>query len=358
VQPGKTLALVGGDITLEAGNLTAASGRIELGSVAGNSLVSINSTNQGWVLSYEGAQNFQNIQLIQQTVDGFEIPSYVDASGEGGGNIQVQGRRVLLTGGSQILARTLGSQPGGHFTVTASESVELVGTDTYLTTVTRGAGNAGDLKITTGKLIARNGGQVRVYSIGSGSGGQLTVNASDSVELINGTLIQPPLPNGIDFLPSGLFSESSDIGNAGNITINTKRLHIQDGARVSAESSGRLASNQFTPATGNGGNLTVNASESIELTGTSPTGSRRTGLFAGTLGSGYAGNLKLTTGQLIIRDGAAVTVSSEVPKNYIYLSNPRNLGKAGELNVTAHSIQLDNQGKLTSETDTGSRRKY
>jgi hypothetical protein len=47
--------------------------------------------------------------------------------------------------------------------------------------------------------------------------------------------------------------------------------------------------------------------------------------------------------------GATVTVSSEVPKNYTYLGNPRNLGKAGELNVTARSILLDNQGKLTSE---------
>jgi large exoprotein involved in heme utilization and adhesion len=84
VQPGKTLALVGGDVTLEGGNLTAPGGRIELGSVAGNSLVSLNPTNNGWVLGYESVQNFQNIQLIQRTVNGSEIPSSVDASGEGG----------------------------------------------------------------------------------------------------------------------------------------------------------------------------------------------------------------------------------------------------------------------------------
>lgn len=50
VQQDKTLALIGGDIALEGGNLTAKGGRIELGSVAGNSLVSLNSTNQGWAL--------------------------------------------------------------------------------------------------------------------------------------------------------------------------------------------------------------------------------------------------------------------------------------------------------------------
>ena len=53
---GKTLALIGGDITLEGGDVTVKQARIELGSVAPNSLVSLSSTNQGWLLGYEGVQ--------------------------------------------------------------------------------------------------------------------------------------------------------------------------------------------------------------------------------------------------------------------------------------------------------------
>ena len=185
---------------------------------------------------------------------------------------------------------------------------------------------------------------------GEGAGGNLVVNASESVELI-GSFSTPD-----NTFASVLSSTTGAAGKAGNITINTGRLRIQDGAEVSVESSGQAlppySSRQFIPATGKGGNLNVNASESVELIGTSLTGSPSS-LLALTKGSGDAGKLTIATGQLIIRDGAAVTVSSEVPKNYTYLGNPRNLGKAGELNVTARSIQLDNQGKLTSETDTG-----
>ncbi|WP_017316900.1 two-partner secretion domain-containing protein [Mastigocladopsis repens] len=349
VKPGKTLALVGSDVTLDGGNLTAEGGEIELGSVAGNSLVTLNPTSQGWALSYEGVQNFQNIQLVARTVDGSEFPSYVDASGEGGGRIQVQSKGLLLTDGSRIWSLTLGSQSGKDLIVNASESVELVGLNSSLANLTMSTGDGGDLTINTQKLSLRDGAQISTGTVfSSGSGGNLTVNASESVDLIG----EVPVPNTKNNAPSVLTSATAGSGNAGDITINTSRLRIQDGAEVSAESTGVLDSNVLTPGIGQGGNLTVNASESIELVGISPTGipSR---LTAATSGSGDAGKLTITTGQLIVRDGAAVTVSSEVPDNYIYNGHEMNFGRAGELNITARSIRLDNQGKITSETDLG-----
>ncbi|MBG1266137.1 two-partner secretion domain-containing protein [Nostoc sp. WHI] len=353
VQQGKTLALIGGDVILEGGNLTVESGRIELGSVASNSLVSLNSTNQGWSLGYEGVHNFQNIQLMQRT-DGSSIyTSNIDTSGEGGGNIQIQSRRVLLNDDSQIFSDTLGAQPGGNLIVTAAESVELGG-NAILSTGTYSTGNAGNIKITTGKLIVRDGSQVLMYNLGSGLPGQLIVNASNSVELIGGTIIDPPLQDGTDLRPSGLFSATYGSGNAGDITINTRRLSIQGGAGVSVESSGIFLTNlnQLIPATGYGGNLTVNASETIELSGTSPNGSKLSGLFAGTEATGDGGNLTLTTEQLIIKDGAAITVSSQARKGVNYQGGVPNLGLAGELNITADSILLD-EGTLTSNSESG-----
>ncbi|MEH2285788.1 MAG: filamentous hemagglutinin N-terminal domain-containing protein [Nostoc sp.] len=348
VQQGKTLAFIGGDITLEGGNLTASGGRIELGSVAGNSLVSLNSTNQSWTFGYEGVQNFQNIELTQQT----GILSTVDTSGKGGGNIHLQGQRVLVTGGSKILALTLGAQPGGNLTVNASESVEL-GLNAFLSTGTFNTGNSGDINITTRKLIVRDGAQVLMFNVGSGLAGQLTINASDSVELIAGIPISP-LPDGSDLISSGLLSATYGAQNAGSIIINTAKLRIEGGATISASSEGILGrfSNQFLPATGNGGDLTVNASESVELMGTSANGSRLSSLFAGTQGTGNGGNLTVTTGQLIVKDGAAITVSSEARKNVNYQRGVPNLGLAGELNISARSILLD-KGKLTSNSESG-----
>ncbi|MBW4594916.1 MAG: filamentous hemagglutinin N-terminal domain-containing protein [Brasilonema angustatum HA4187-MV1] len=342
VQPGKTLALVGGDLTLEGGNLTVDGGRIELGSVAGNSLVNLSPTNQGWTLGYDSVQNFQNIQLIPRIVNNSEIYSTVDVSGEGGGNIQVQASHLMLTN-SNILARTLGSNSGGDLRVNASESVELVGSNTLIQSATGGAGQSGDLTITSKKLSIRDGAQVFLSTYNNGAGGDLTVNASESVELIGK----------VNLFPSALSTITASAGKAGNLTINTGRLRIQDGALASVQSSGQQnASRGFTPATGQAGNLTVNASKSVELIGTSVTGypSR---LLASTNGSGDAGKVTITTGQLIVQDRAAVTVSSEVRENAIYLVNPRNFGKAGELNISARSILLNNQGKLISETNSG-----
>jgi filamentous hemagglutinin family protein len=118
VPSGQTLALVGGDVVLEGGNLTAEAGRIELGSIAGVAQVQLPAkTGEG--LSYDGVSSFGNIQLSQA--------ASVDVSGEGGGNIQIQGRQIQFRDGGVMLADTLGSQPGGSLTVRASESLELIG---------------------------------------------------------------------------------------------------------------------------------------------------------------------------------------------------------------------------------------
>ncbi|MDP8935049.1 MAG: filamentous hemagglutinin N-terminal domain-containing protein, partial [Cyanobacteriota bacterium] len=103
VSPGQILALVGGDVVLPGGFLTAPGGRIELGSVGANSLVSLTFNDSGFALGYAGVQNFQDIQLSQGAAVN---ASDIDASGEGGGTIQVQGRRVVLTEDSGIISQT------------------------------------------------------------------------------------------------------------------------------------------------------------------------------------------------------------------------------------------------------------
>jgi filamentous hemagglutinin family protein len=122
VPSNQTLAIVGGDISLEGATLKTAGGRIELGSVAGSGFVSLTPIDKGWALGYQGVSAFGDIQLSQQAA--------VDASGLGGGDIAIWGRHLSLTGGSQIEASTLGTQPGGTLAVNATNSVELIGTST------------------------------------------------------------------------------------------------------------------------------------------------------------------------------------------------------------------------------------
>ncbi|WP_414583223.1 filamentous hemagglutinin N-terminal domain-containing protein [Scytonema sp. PCC 10023] len=324
VQPGRTLALVGGDIVLEGGNLRAESGRIELASVASPGLVSLTQNDSGFTLGYSGIENFGNILLSQK--------ASVDASGEGGGSIQVQSRQLSVKDGSSILSITSGSKPGGDFTVNATESVELVGESSdgnyasSLLTESQGAGSSGNLTINTRKLTATDGAYVSTFITSLGDGGNLTVKASDSVELL-----------GIGRFGSGLYTATSlgSSGNAGELKVETRNLNVKNSAGVFANSDGR----------GNGGDIFIQASDGLFVSDAgivSSAGTRAIGkagninvrsgsvsltdgalVDTSTYGQGDAGNLKIDTRELLVRDGATVTTTTY------------GTGKGGNLNVNA-----------------------
>ncbi len=333
VQPDKTLALVGGDVMLEGGNLTATSGRIELGSIAGTHFVSLNPIDKGWALGYQGVQNFGNIQLSQA--------ASVDVSGTGGGDIQVRGRRITLTDGSVIAASTLGAKPGGTLTVTADDAIELTGTDSNyqisssLFTETLSSGSAGDLTINTDKLIVRDGAQVSSTSISKGAAGKLNVTAPKSVELV-GTGNMAINAVGSFEIPSALGSQTTGTGKGGDVTIATNKLSAINGTSIQAVTFGTAAA----------GNLVVNAYESVELIGTTPNGQAPSGLLTsaqpGATGSG--GNLTLETGRLSVRDGAQI------------LTATFGTGDAGNLVVNAYeSVELIGRtpnGRFSSDLST------
>ena len=243
VRSGRTLALVGGDVLLEGGNLTAAGGRIELGSVAGVGQVSLTHTGNGFVLGYDAINDFGNISLSNQ--------AFVDASGEGGGDIQILGGRLEMTQSSNIWADTLGAENGGEVLVRTTEVVlsESSSLSAYVTST--GTATGGDLRIETGRLLVRDGAVVGAGTLGEGNGGSLLITASDSVEVIGTSADGQSL--------SGLSAQSSGSGNAGDLRINTRRLLVRDGAQVSATIAGQ----------GNSGRLLITASDSVELIGNS-----------------------------------------------------------------------------------------
>ncbi|NJR72825.1 MAG: S-layer family protein [Scytonema sp. CRU_2_7] len=181
VQPGKTLALVGGDIDLEGGTLTAEQGRIELGSIGNQAQVSLNSIPEGFALDYQGVQFFRDIRLSQQA----------SADASGGGAIQVQGNNVRLTDGSIILIQNQGEQRGGQISVNAAQSLEASGPNPVagfyggLEGQTIGVGSSADIVVSTQQLVVRNGAAILTRSFSPGRAGNVTVNASDSIQVID-----------------------------------------------------------------------------------------------------------------------------------------------------------------------------
>ncbi|MEA5538339.1 filamentous hemagglutinin N-terminal domain-containing protein, partial [Limnoraphis robusta Tam1] len=312
VPPEKTLALIGGEVNLEGGILTTTGGRIELGSVAGNSFVSLTTVPEGFTLNYDGVQNFQNISLSNRAL--------IDTSGERGGGIQIQGRQVNLTGDSVIVSNTFGAEPGENVIVIASESLNMSGDATELATYSEGTGAAGNLILETGRLTIQNGAFVITVGRGQGQPGNLEVSATESVELVGTTT---------DELPSGLFAEveAEATGEGRTLSIDTKQLIIRDGAQVSV----------VTSSTGQGADLIINASDSVELIETRTEGSSPTALVAQAFDEGTGGTITLNTERLIVRNGAQISASTF------------DSGQAGDLIIRASDSVVLQGSQITSE---------
>ncbi|RMG13002.1 MAG: filamentous hemagglutinin N-terminal domain-containing protein [Cyanobacteria bacterium J055] len=364
VAPGKTLGLVGGNLTFSGGLIQAPEGRIELGSVGANSRVNLQTVETGFALNYDDIQSFQDIQLSGK--------AGVFASGGRGGDIRVRGRNLTLTDSSAIRTLTLGSESGGSLVANISETISLSGvptdtettilgtgtfgsgrsgnveilarqlvlsdrsevsaftnnsgsagsvtvknnesievnSDSFLTAATTGAGNAGNVTLETQQLLVRDGGEVSAFTTSTGNAGMVTVQAGNLVE------ISGIAADGESFSAVGAASTGEGIltGNAGNVTIDTGRLITSGGGNVVA----------FTDGTGNAGDIEINASESVELIESSPL--ITSGLLARTRGTGNAGNIRINTPRLSVREAASVFASTE------------SVGQGGSITVNASEL--------------------
>jgi filamentous hemagglutinin family protein len=236
-----------------------------------------------------------------------------------GGNLTIETERLKIRNGALVRADTDGKGNAGNLSIKASDLVEVTDDSSFLTAnVNTGAeGQGGNLTIDTKRLNVTNGGQVGASTFGIGNAGNLTVNASESVELSGEN------PYG----PGGLFAQV-DIegqGNGGNLTIDTKRLSVSDGSKIQVSTFGE----------GDSGDLTIRASD-IDVFETPSNNFFSTGIFAETslakspnssgilsTGQGNAGNLTIETERLRIKNGGQVSVSTF------------GLGNAGTLTVKA-----------------------
>lgn len=117
VPDGQSLLLLGGNVNLNNGSLNALNGRIEVGGVAGVGTIGLDINGQDLHLNFPIANDVALADIL--LTDG----AMIDASGEGGGNIQVQGRNITLTNNSQIISSTLGVKPGGNLLLSASSTL-------------------------------------------------------------------------------------------------------------------------------------------------------------------------------------------------------------------------------------------
>ncbi|MDJ0734609.1 MAG: S-layer family protein [Nostocaceae cyanobacterium] len=407
---GQTLALIGGNVVLNGGNVTVPQGRVELWSVNQGEVSLVNNNGKLQLQPTPGI-NYGDIDLINA--------ASVNTSGNSGGSIQVRGRNVTLKDGSVIFTDTVGNGSGGKLNVTATELLQISGTSStspifssLLADVASGAtGNGGDLVVHSNGLLVTHGGQISSGTFGLGNAGALKVKAED-IQVI-----------GISSLgPSGLFAPVAPgaRGSGGNLTITTSNLRVTDGAQIFAStfgfgSAGELRikaenvevtgatkfgsslistsvrklpipeplATQLGAGTGIGGNLIIETqtlklsnaaqiaastsgsgkagnmeirSNLLELVGFQEFGNvgGKSGLFANAIKEdGQGGDLNVIANKLIIRNGATINASNFPSTDPENLRGSGGTGAAGNININSPFILLENQGTITANTNAG-----
>jgi filamentous hemagglutinin family protein len=264
--------------------------------------------------------------------------SQVNSRGVGNaGGVSIATRSLEVTNGAQISASIFGiGNTSGGITINATDLVRFSGdaengvssgafSSVQFSNIRNapGEGNAGGISITTGSLELLNGALLDASTEGIGNAGDITITARDRVFF-----------SGRGTFASGAYSsvESRAIGRGGNINITTKSLSLTNGGIVSA--------NTFSQ--GNAGNITIRASDLVFFDGIGTTGDP-SGAFSSVEARavGQGGKITVNTGLLSITNRAELSASSE------------GQGNAGNLEVFARQLRLDNQGSIKAQTASG-----
>ncbi|MEH1940494.1 MAG: filamentous hemagglutinin N-terminal domain-containing protein [Nostoc sp.] len=323
--------------TGDAGNLTIKTNTLLVRDGAQVSTIT-SGAGKGGNLSIDA----QDVRLIGRSADG-KYPgglfagAQLNSTGDAG-TLTIKTNTLLVRDGAQVSTITSGAGKGGNLSIDAQD-VQLIRTSAdgkYPGGLSAGAqpnstGNAGNLTIKTNTLLVRDGAQVSTITSGAGKGGNLSVIAQD-VQLI-GTSADGKYPSG---LSAG--AQPNLTGDAGDVTIKTNTLLLQDGAQI----------NTATFGAGKGGNLSIDAQD-VQLIGRSANNRLPSalGTSAQRNSLGDAGDLTVRTNTLLLRDGAEVSTATS------------GAGKGGNLSVDAQDVQLigtSADGQFASRLFTGAQR--
>ena len=268
----------------------------------------------------------------------------VTAGGGNAGAVYIETPQFSADNGALIAASTLSSGSGGNIDIIAEEDLRLE--SSLLSTATFTQAPAGNINLETRRLRASGGAQVITTTFGEGEAGDLVVNASDSIELID------PTATGI---ASGLFASSfeTSAGTGGDILVETEEFRIVDGATVTVSGEGegdagnidigarRLlldrGSITATSASGEGGSIILRIGEAVVLSNGSTVSTT-----AGQVGStGNGGNITFSDGFIL----ATPNENSDITANAFE-------GRGGNITITSQGLfGIDFRDRPTPSND-------
>ena len=344
--------MVGGEVIVTNSQIEAPGGRVEIGGVKGAGVVEIGE---------DGSLVFPE-EIVKANIE-FQ-QSVVDVRSGGGGAISFNAADLLLNG-SEIRAgigESLGNPEAvaGDIRINATGLVGLNNSSFITNQVeTNATGNAGNIEIITQGLEAINKSQIDTSTLGQGNGGNITINADDSVT-VDGQGNVDRDGNGLTWISSDTQTEIAE-GNAGSININTGFLIVVNEGEISSSAFGQ----------GNAGNIIINANKGVKIDGQENSASLDSSVILPTT-KGNGGSIEITTNSLEVVNGGQILASTFGEGNagkiiindanegikidgqkagyaaVASISLPESKGNGGAIEITTNSLEVVNGGHVST----------
>jgi large exoprotein involved in heme utilization and adhesion len=328
VNDGKTISLIGGDITLDDATLKVNDGTINVASVASAGEVSLASDN----VQLEGFSDLGDVTLANG--------ASIDASGNSGGQVVIRnGNLIMMSSSIEANSEDRGSSDSKiNINVNAKESIILEhsssitsNADLFSQVTTKGVsleapkititsysgvesntksifgGNSGNINLQSKELTISNYGNVNTDTTNMGHAGNITIS-SDNVTINGGGYIA---------------SSSSGEGDSGNIRIISKNLSIT-GPEISSDPYGEDATGIYTAKTHKdslGGYINIVNSATIKM-------DSRAGIFTDNYGAVSGGDINITSQDIQISRGSVIGSTSQID------------GNGGDIDITARLLNI------------------
>lgn len=367
VSNGSALSLIGGDINIQGGTLSSASG-----------MINIVSTASAGEAAFDGmsvkADSFSRYGDIRITDSSHIINS------EGGAGVFIKGEKLFISN-SVVEDVTASSAPGGNISIDIKDQFEME--DSLMRTITKGSGQGGDVSISAGDMWILKGAQIGTRTMSTGNAGDLDVIAQGTIKLAETGEYASALYSFTrgDGNAGGIFIKSADLildnrgfisndtysnGKRGDVLIETGDMKLTDFSIVrGANIMINLNSLEITdgayiwspaPGSGDSRSIMINARDSILISGLgeniapwrAKTAPLYTGIhtdvfvccviYNGNIYRGNAGDIYISTPLLRIENSGQIGARTYTD------------GQGGNINIEAGRVELLSGGEIASDS--------
>ncbi|MBF0451099.1 MAG: CHAT domain-containing protein [Candidatus Magnetomorum sp.] len=284
---GKTMSFIGGVIDIKGSDLFSPGGRINI--------VGVQSSGEITLLD-SGIESTDNITPGMITISD---TSNIVVSGECSGDIFVKGGDFFLKTISKLTGITQ-SGDGGiiNIDVNQMEVYDQSGIQTSVSMFENG--NAGNINIQAKNIVFNNFSSISAQTYGAGKAGDITIETSEDITFDGSVEI---------------FSDTNSSGDAGNILLKAANIFFLNGSGLGSQ----------TKDSGNGGNISLYANQSIQFMGTDYFGNP-SDITTYSTSIGNAGNMYINTPYLLMKDGSKL------------YANAKNKGNGGNIFINYEII--------------------